>query len=79
MKCLRIPGEEVSREFDVISKPKNVCHQKQKRTSFVINYRLWSEFVGMDWNLKNVRLMFFKFSHFCFQNVLEQISCSSFQ
>ena len=40
-------------------------------------HRNW---VGMDCNLKNVRLTFFKFSHFRFQNALEQIIiCSSFK
>ena len=33
----------------------------------------------MDWNLKNIRLLFFKFSHFCFQNALEQMMSFSLQ
>ena len=38
------------------------------------------DWVGMDCNLKKVRLTFFKFSHFRFQNALEQIIiCSSFK
>ena len=80
---------EVSRKFAVISKPKNVClsgKNKEIIVKFVINYHpsaikllisasgqrqsrpVWIE------NLKKVRLMFFKFSHFCFQNALEQIT-----
>ena len=70
----------ISREFDVISKPKTVClstETKKKLSSFVINYHsiaiklsmsasgLRQNRVGMNWNLKNIRLMFLKFTHFC--------------
>ena len=67
--------------------PKNifsVSRNKEIIVKFVLNYhpsamKLSISASGMDSNLKNFRLMFFKFSHFCFQNALEQITSYSFQ
>ena len=81
---------EVSWKFDVISKPKNVClttETKKLVARFAIDYHpsarklliSASGQVAMDWNFKNIRLMFFKFSYFCFQNVLEHIMSRSCQ
>ena len=58
-----------------------VCYKLSLQCNKTVDTCLWpeTESAGMDWNLKNVRLMFFKVSHFCFQNVLEQITSCSFQ
>ena len=80
---------EVSRKFAVISKPPkclSVSRNKEIIVKFIINYHpsAIKLSIGVSgqrqstsvW-IENVRLMFFKFSHFCFQNALEQItSCS---
>ena len=69
------------------------CQQKQQNNvKFVKNYHLsaikllisasgqrQSRPVWIETCLKNIRLMFFKFSHFCFQDVLEQITSCFFQ
>ena len=63
-----------------------VCQQKQQyklssaiKLSISASGQTRSRPVLMDGNLKNIRLMFFKSSHFCFQNVPEQITSCSFQ
>ena len=71
---------QVSREFDVISKPKNVCLATETNkylSTFLINYHPSAMKLSISASgqrqsrLKNVRLTFFTFSYFCFQNALE--------